>query len=408
MSISHESYNILERSRCYFLFVTFSIFCLLAGACGNDAVFQGKSVKAKTVKPPKHSEDVVPPEEGDPPPTALTPHITINWLWECKNGLDGTMETNEDGIFTLYGSGQYQIPVDPEGTVSLNFSGSFCPFVMLPRDIIFVIDASSSMYENDPQENGTCGRYNAIKGTLDALPDSGMQFAVVMFSDQVLYKSTKFFTSQTELFAELVKTSGLSTAQDVICASKYTTDYDSPLIAARTLLTGGRLEAKKEIFFISDGDPNIGEGEEIAKELKEQGVNVNGSTIPVTIATIMLNGPDESKLKNKIASRDQDNIPLHARVMNAQDLAKVLEALATNKIVGGEIKYLSKENHPASSEDWMVQLLSRESEEVDFAVPTIDFLVKDAPFGIDAVFTYWDRMGKAYESKGTYYWRSIE
>lgn len=381
------------------LFVSF--LCLMNVSCGNEAVFQG-GVKNPTSRPTPQTQDIVRDGETQTPEP---PETTINWLWECKNGLDGTLEETEEGVYTLYGTGQFQVPADSNGLVSLNFGGSFCPFIMMPRDIVFAIDASSSMMDNDPQENGTCGRYNAIKGTLDALPDSGMQFAVVMFSDQVLYKSTKFFTSQTEMFDELIKTSGLSTVQDIICASKYTTNYDAPLTASRSLLTGGRLEATKEIFFVSDGEPNDGDGKTIAKELKEQGVVVSGTAVPVKIATIMLNGADDSILRNDIASLDQDNNPLHARVMNSQDLAKVLEALATNKILGGEIRYLIKGDHPASEEDWIIHLLPRESEEVEFTIPTIDFSVKEVPLGIDTIFTYWDRMGKSFENKGSFYFK---
>ncbi len=407
----------------FFLLPFFWIFC----SCGSSAEFTGN---VKTKAPPPPIQDL-PQEPADPPPEVAPVDTGVAWLWECQNPLEGTQEKVDDRAHTLHGKGTYRVPVDSEGRVFLNFSGSFCPFVLLPRDIIFTIDASSSMMEHDPEINNSCGRLAALNTTLATLPDNGVQYAIVMFSDTILFQSTKLFSSRDELFADIVKQSGLPTVSNTICTSNSTTDYDSPLTQSKNLLTLGSPDATKEIFFISDGEPNIGEGKDIAKELKEKGVTLAGSnvTVPVTIATIMLGDSDDSVLKNDIASLDQDKQPLHARVKDSQDLAKVLAALATNKIIGGELKFRGF-NTPQQGEDcppknggecpngqsdctdcngypeqtWTVFQLERMSEDVAFSLPLHDYAVQEVPNGIEVIYTYWDRMMKKFESSGSVYW----
>ena len=80
----------------------------------------------------------------------------------------------------------------------------------------------------------------------------------------------------------------------MVCNATGDTNYDAGLGRAKGDLEGGRPGATEEIYVISDGqpDPAYQDGHAIASLLKTSGVDVGGTLMPVTIATIMLAGTD--------------------------------------------------------------------------------------------------------------------
>ena len=308
--------------------------------------------------------------------------------------------------FIAYGKGDYSIPMTINDVITIKIEGVFCPPEKLKRDVLFVVDVTGSMgtsvsssppstdENHDPSSGGECGRSRAVEKAIASFPDNGeVKFAVITFSDEVVKKSSAFYDTESQLF------SGDDLALSDLCDALGGTNYDAPLQESLNLFQKGRADATKEIYFISDGEPNMGDGKDIAKKLKETGVPIGGSTIPVTIATLMLQGNDQV-LRDFIASHDQDNQPLHARVENVSELEIVLANLAFNKIMRGEMRY----RPIGSTADFTTVRLDRCDENPLFSVPPMEFSIDTAPEGFELFYTYWDRLTHEYKNAGTLNW----
>lgn len=342
-----------------------------------------------------------------PTGTVAPVHVNLEWRMTCDEGvyLMAPVESSADVVaagenkFLIQGGGDHMLKLNSESTVTLNLNGQFCTPKRLPRDIVFIIDVSGSMDLNDRLTNNSCGRLEALKQTLKNLEDQqgATQFAVVTFSTGIDGASSKFFTTRTALEQDIAKG---GTIEDTICKHDDKTNYDIALTTAKDLLSKGRAQATKEIYFISDGEPdNDKDGLTIANSLKNQGVTIGSTKILVTIATIMLKGKDWI-LENYIASRDEDDKPMHARVENASDLAAVLAKLAFSEIEKGQLRY-----RPAGQQEWQTFDLKPPSEaDQAFSLAPYDFVVSNAPNGLEVIFEYWTNHKVSHQVQGKLTW----
>jgi hypothetical protein len=204
------------------------------------------------------------------------------------------------------------------------------------------------------------------------------------------------FDSQAALFADLAPGGNIA---DVLCNATGDTNYQAALVKAGEILTAGRPLATKEIYFVSDGQPNGGEeGVAEADTLKNVGVNVGSDFLTVTIATVMLGGTDQI-LEQQIASKDPSGKPLHAYVAQTSQLTKVLTDLAANGIAGGSIKY-----RPIGTTQYTTLSLLDHVQGFDFTLPSISIGMDQAPNGLEVLLEYYDRHDNRYSSGGKLLW----
>ncbi|MBF0442108.1 MAG: VWA domain-containing protein, partial [Oligoflexales bacterium] len=366
-----------------------------------------KAADATPVKqpdPPTPTPPPPPPEPPTPTPTPEPPVIEkitkIAWYWPCGNNPDSKdIPTSTDKLSpVLIGEGDHELKLEnmPD-EIPLAFSGKICPSESLERDIVFVIDASGSMYENDRiQSDQTCGRYNAVNAILTKNASSTkVKFAVVTFATAVRYQSTTFYSDGTQLMDSIKTGQNVTHPGVVLCNGESgNTHYDEALSAAKTLLSSGRSGATKEIYFISDGLPDSGqEGIDIATDMKTKGITIGSSTIPVTIATIMLIGNDNI-LANQIASKDSNGKPIHSNVQDAAQLADSLIKLSERKIVSAKVSYGFKA-------DALTDLDAlKNTTGTDFSIPVVELNKVEADEGIFANYSYVDSFGSTFTFKG--------
>ncbi len=365
--------------------------------------------KAPVVAPPP----VQPPLPPPPVPPVKAPSLPepglevkkplrqVTWLWQCQATTPGGPVTPpaptqtpqpEDGTAVILGAGTHVLDRDVSQGTNVTLAGDLCAPEVQPRDLFFVIDTSASMDGNDPFENNTCGRVQGVEAVLKSLAVGENQMGILTFSSSVNLFTNQFYKKPTELYAALAPQGNTA---EVICGEDGTTNYQAAMIKAGEILALGRPQATKELFFISDGEPNGGEdGIVEAASLKNPGVTIGGKSYPVTIATIMLNGTD-TVLQNSIASKDSAGKPLHVLVNQASQLAKALSDLAENPIVKASMKYRSK----AQANFREVDLLAT-ADNKKFQLPAITFTFQEMKDGIEVIYQYTNKRGQTSQSTG--------
>ena len=369
--------------------------------CGSSSEFSGSS---RTVAPPTSptpATPATPPTADAVPQTPPAKLESLIWYWECTSNTSGAPKPANAQNPVIIGQGTHQLPYDNlPAQVPISFNGTLCPATSQPRDIVFVVDVSGSMRENDPLSAGSsCGRLDAVDGMVKKYADAtgDAQFAIVTFDNVVRYQSSQFYTSRDSLY------SGMTSPSDVLCAAQTGTYYDIPLTEAKTLLEGGRANATKEIYFISDGEPEPGHtGTDIAATLKDPGVTAGGKTIKTTIATIMLKG-DDTVMASQIASRDQKGNALAASVTDADQLAATLASLASTYIIRAELRYRVAGTDAWQTIDIMKDL--KPGSDLTFQIPPVLIDTQKALQGIEVQYQYWTNNGQSVESDGELSWK---
>jgi hypothetical protein len=369
------------------------IFFLAIGlaACGGDTDFAGRTAKGDNVEPKPKPVEPPPPQ---PPAELPTPFAALTWFWQCESQVvEPPAGTEESPVVEGQGPHSF-IPEKLQGT-PITLQGNLCPPEALDRDIVFVIDISGSMNGNDPLVGNSCGRLDAVKKVLSNVPAGIGEFGVVLFQDTAA-TSTALFTSEADLFTDLAAGGAIET---VLCQQGGGTNYQAAINAASGLLAMGRENASKEIYFVSDGQPNLGESGVVeATNLKTNGVNINGKQIPATFATVMLGGQDDV-LESQIASLDSNGAPLHAYVKDADQLATTLADLASNDISGGSLKYRA-----IGATDWTSLDLMTHLNGFEFVLPSFTIEEAVAPDGIEVEYEYFDQRGNRFSSAGILLW----
>ncbi len=319
---------------------------------------------------------------------------SLTWNWSCESDVQVTQEndTNSDDV-SLYGPGPHELNRTKFMGSRIHFQGQACHAKSMKRDILLVIDISSSMTSvSDPLRNGTCGRMDAVRKVIDAAAKSGdARFGIVTFGSFVLDKSTKLFDNQDDLFDDLLAQSRARNIEDIICNGEGDTNYEDGLTAGFDLLKPNAENFRiQELYFVSDGTPvpSTSHGKEVAKVIREH----------ATIATVMLGSDNDSTLRNGIASKDQNGSPLHVRVEESEQLAETLASLADNYIESSELSFVG------SGKEGKTTDISKFVDGGSFSFDDIQIGLEDGVDGVDVKLSYKDRHGNSYDQSGKIIW----
>lgn len=290
------------------------IFIIICG-CQNEADFSGQESLAQ----PEPQAPLPAQQEALPAPLPAGLN-EIGWYFAC---LGETMEVPEkvEGHLVFAGGGSHATSAAISQEIQLQLGGRLCNPEETKRNVVFIIDASGSMVENDPIINGECGRLRALKQMFrQASGNTG--FALVAFSESVVFASPQFVYTEQELYDQFESP---EFPELTVCQALESTYYDRGLEAAEALFEGIPEGESKEVFFLSDGAPTFEhEGIQISQSLKLSGV---------TIAAIMLKGADMI-LKDYIASVDANGDPLFASAAEASVLEEIYSMLQERSRVG--------------------------------------------------------------------------
>lgn len=337
-------------------------------------------------------------QEGSYDPTVHGAYLT--WHLPCEES-SGEVPLTPDGKPVVFvGSGDHKVSKADVANHPIVVSGSVCRAPDAKRDIMLVVDVSGSMSDNDPRRGNTCARLRALDQVLQvAAKGNDNRFAVATFSTQVEYASSGFFDNVADLYADLAAGGNVA---DVICADTDNTNYKAGLLEARNRLSMGRADALKEVFFLSDGEPDRGkEGVDVADELKAGGITIDGKSIKTVIATVMVGGANDDILKNKIASKAPDGTVLHARA-DAGNLAEILGQLAQNGIQSGYLSYRAL-THEGEGK-WQRVDLRPYLRDGGFILPSMAVNPSTVSVGVEIRLEYYDRSGQKYLITGRLIW----
>lgn len=396
------------------------LLAFLFAACGDGADFSGSSGAQPAKKATKAAPD---PQPAKPKPekpqasrpvaeeeprdadavadvgVALPPEVLqLSWHWPCVPTSTKAPSLTADASNAIDGGGEHRLVASADDSVAIDFSGEICPPEQQARDIVFVIDTSTSMNQNDPLLQGSCARMAAVRQVMASLAGGNVKFAVTTFSLTLNQASKALYPTEQQLFQDLA---GAGDAAQVLCFAnpEAGTNYDAGLNAAATLLGQGRPGATKEIYLVSDGQPNGGDGIAVAQGLKSGGVLIGSNWLKVTIAGVMLNGQD-TVMEQYIASIGANGKPLYAYAALADSLAGVLEGLSKNEIV-----HASLSHRPRGSKTWNKVDLLPQLSGFNFALPSINIDVAEAKQGLDVAVEYGDRHNNRFVSEGKLVWQ---
>jgi uncharacterized protein YegL len=361
-------------------------------ACGR-AKFAGGTASNKPDAPAKArgTDNATAEETESALPGKIDPaageNKNIDWFWQCETAPVELPDSLSNGNLLVEGTGPHKVEFDTSSTLDVHVSGFLCPPKSEKRDIVFVVDVSGSTADTDRRYSDgtgkTCERKKAVKALLDKLvKEPGVEVGLVAFDTDVSYSSSELSPIST------ISTDEYQTAE--LCAYRGGTNYGDALDRAAELLELGRENARKEVYFITDGEPNEeSTSRRAAAKLREKAV----------IATIMFGDGDDEHLRTEVASRDKNDRPLHAMVKNVKDLATTLENLAKAIPVKGTYKY-----KPVTGGDWKEGDLWQFVKDGVFDIPALTIEPSAYPDGISFSFTYEDNRGQSVSQAGEITW----
>jgi hypothetical protein len=276
------------------------------------------------------------------------------------------------------------------------------------RDIVFVIDVSGSMRDNDPKTSvgnkKTCERLKALDVLLSKLPAGITNFGVVTYNDRAVDITSNLYSTKEAIYNDL---SGGTTGEapvDIVCATQGGTNFGAGLNAAKRIFEQyGDPRATKEILFLSDGLPEDKDWPNIAKDLKENGISAGNTKITVSIASIFLGNsePDPNPLK-EMASQDLSVTPprpIYAVAKDAGDLPAMLAAmLQNNKLQGSEVSYLGDRSSEPYSK---VNVFDKLNAKNHFVTPPFEIVLERDQKTFNVELKYWDTMQNRSTQRGT-------
>ena len=383
--------------------------------CGSDSDFSGRT----TEKPLQSTrQNKINRENSNVPTTPVSlprivnsPYHSVTWEWHCDN-VDELSATKTNNLY-LPGAGHFTAEASKLSQVPLTIRGTVCSAHKVPRDIVFIVDTSGSMAENDPSDgifNKTCGRFQAIENAVAKLSGEDVLFGVGTFTEQKETSSRGLFRDKESLFTDLDDQEYFADAAGIICSSSGDTSFDVALETAEQILSFGRPNATKEIFFISDGkpEPEQEDGQHLARRLKSQGISIDNIHTPVSIATIFIKNdftPGDDDWLKKLASRAQGNRQdklLHFPLTEVDELIDTLTQLAINPVnrINVNIRYANQ--HSFTSYD-VTDYIDNYG---NFLLPagTVDSQLDDS--GLEVVIEYWDSWGKVDIREGFLSWQN--
>jgi Mg-chelatase subunit ChlD len=344
---------------------------------------------------------------GESPTTTLPPFIdeteqkatSLTWFWQC-DAAPGPAPApgGADDVVIVGNTSNTEFNAARFAGVPMTVQGEFCP-LETQRDIVFVIDVSGSMngvnQANDPRMGNTCGRLEAMQSVIaSATQGASARFAGVTFSNAVSNVSSAFATSIDGVFA--------GNLANTVCAAGGGTNYTASLERAEQLLASARASASKEIYFLTDGQPDNGGADPLNNpDINGVAVAARLRAAGVTVVTVML-GSDvtgDNHLRTRITSTSPSGDLLHANAANASQLASTMTRLAQNDVSIGEVRY-----RPIGGGSWSSYDLLGARSGNKFELPEMIIDVAQAPYGLEMEYSYRDRRGKTYSSSGAIRW----
>ena len=380
------------------LSILVSIVSTLSVSCGGSVEFAGSvgqdlDAKANRDLPAATSE------QSTPLPTK--PLKSLSWFFQCESAPVDLPAGDLAGNQTVEGTGPHEFDFERLKGTPISVQGRLCEPERMKRDIVFIIDTSGSMSDSDPRSGDTCARRQAMEQVMSNLAGKDSHFGLVTFSGQVGASSQNLFASPSDLYND-VTVDGLRSEAEIICGDLGGTNYQVALESAERLLSNGRRDATKEIYLVSDGQPEEGvEGIATAARLKTSGITAGSVTRPATIATVMLAGIDEY-MEKFIASKDEQGQPLHAFASETSQLVKVLSELARNAIVGGVLQW-----RPIGTQAYTSIDIGPYTKDFDFVLPPFSIDIATAPLGVEVVYQYKDKHDNRYETSGKLLWTAV-
>ncbi len=209
----------------------------------------------------------------------------------------------------------------------IKIQGEFCPRAYANLTVLFVIDVSGSMGDND---NGNafsgCGRSASVKAITDRL------IANARPQDQINAGAITFSTTAAQVAPlQPVAQFQANVSHGTLCNVQHTTNYGAALNSATQMLAN--VSGTKVVYFITDGRPEIyrgapdtqaeNEGLVAAQQLRAQA--------DTTLNAIYLGNPDQTAL-NYLAqiAGDANRVRL---VSNAAQMAEEILKFALPEIV---------------------------------------------------------------------------
>lgn len=259
-------------------FVALTIALALASGCdANQTGFTGRKSGVPPAPAPKKPKEETDGGNKRPGTDDATPETDLAQNQKhvieipCADG-DGM---NPDPVV-------YEHP----GSAADRFTvkASFCPKGRRKGKVrvLFVVDASGSMADNDPVKGGSCGRLAAAQAVVGAVK-KGLKEGDVMEVGVVS------FASRANVESELVTGTAALTAA-AFCKQEDQTNYKAGFEAARGVVATAMQKENVPVttYLLSDGLPNLGteesdadfaktetDGADAAKRLADEGATLN-------------------------------------------------------------------------------------------------------------------------------------
>ncbi|MBF0443092.1 MAG: hypothetical protein HQK54_14385 [Oligoflexales bacterium] len=192
-------------------------------------------------------------------------------------------------------------------------------------NVLFLTEVAKSMEEKDPLVNGSCRRFDAIKGFIDSVKsktasDVSIKGAFIPFTDSVSPSSVMGLSNIDSISAAL-------TAADA-CKAQGDASLAAPLLTAQNLLKGNKNPAI--VYLLSGGVPNVAGDGSIRNDNDPVAVSdalaaadsLKKSNPSLVLNVLMLesdnkNGASAAKPAMNAVATSQDNV---VQVSNAANL----------------------------------------------------------------------------------------
>jgi hypothetical protein len=221
--------------------VSVTLALLVVGVAFNNTSFKGTTPHAAANPPPPPAPTPptpTPPVPTPPVPTPASPSAYTAALI-CADLADPTKS-----IVTVHQTGSQPVKVQVEGQI--------CPNLSENLTVLFIVDWSGSMADNDPAGADGCGRSQAAQAVLAQLKSQAaanvtIQAGMVPFSTNVDPSTILPLVGVDQFLAEITP--------QTFCQADGVTDYVAAFQAAQAQLAN--VTGRKVIYFITDGVPNV-------------------------------------------------------------------------------------------------------------------------------------------------------
>ncbi len=234
-----------------------------------------------------------------------------------KCGADGT-----------YSQEDLRLEIKDLSNVKMVVQGQFCPQAPAELDLVFLVDFSLSMYNeeksrgNDQVKDGSCGRLKAASAIIDR------------YSETLASQNAKIKVGVVQFSADKLKTISLTPIKDLksqltednFCGGVAGTNYKAAFEGASELLAGE--SGTKVLYLISDGLPTEGGGGERGNfprhlEAAQTAADaMRGAVSNLTFNTVFLQGevePDDAAVDPKTFLDKLTGSPDRVKIATAAD-----------------------------------------------------------------------------------------